>query len=77
MVTAYIFIITKTGSRSDVSAASFLKFDGVKDVTEVYGEYDLIVKVVVPSMNDLQKFMLNMRKIKGIEKTATMISIKD
>lgn len=77
MVTAYIFVITKPGSRSDISKSSFLSMKGVKDVTEVYGEYDLIIKVTVPKMEDLQTFILDLRKVGGIEKTATMISMKD
>jgi DNA-binding Lrp family transcriptional regulator len=77
MVTAYIFIITKPGSRADISSASFLKMEGVKDVTEVYGEYDIIIKVYVKKMEELQKFILNLRKLGGVDKTSTMISMND
>ena len=77
MVVAYIFVITKPGTRSDVSKDSFTKLKGVKDVAEVYGEYDLVVKVQVENMGDLQKFILSLRDIGGVEKTTTMISVKD
>ncbi len=76
MVIAYIFVITKPGSKEYLSKETILKMKGVKDFAEVYGEYDMVLKVVLPNMDDLQKFILNLRKIKGIEKTVTMIGVK-
>jgi len=75
MVTAYIFIITKPGGRVDVSPEALMKFKEVKDVTEVYGEYDVVIKVQVKEMSDLQKLIKQIREIGGVDKTTTMISI--
>lgn len=71
MITAYVFVIMKSGIK--VPKDKFLKLEGVKEVAEVYGKYDLIIKVMLSKLTDLQKFILNLRKIKGVEKTITMI----
>ncbi|MCD6576042.1 MAG: Lrp/AsnC ligand binding domain-containing protein [Nanoarchaeota archaeon] len=75
MITAYIFVVTNPSIKVDWTA-KFLKSDKVKDITEVYGKYDLIIKVKLKDINELNKFILNLRKIKGVEKTTTLISTK-
>lgn len=76
MINAYILIVVKSGSEEKVSKK--LQNDKrVKDVSIVYGEYDLIAKVETESMEDLQKFIIkNIRNIKDVQRTSTMISIK-
>lgn len=76
MVVAYVFIIVKPGSRAEVTSADFLKSEGVKDVTEVYGEYDVVVKIQAKDIAELTKIIKNFRKIDGVEKTTTMIGIQ-
>lgn len=75
MVVAYIFIIAKPGSRLDISSETLMKIEGVKEVTDVYGEYDTVVKVEVPELKDLQTIVKKFREIGGVEKTTTMISM--
>jgi DNA-binding Lrp family transcriptional regulator len=76
MVKAYVFVIAKPGSRLDVSAAEFLKWPEVKEAAQVYGEYDMVVKLEVPKIEDLQKFIIKFRELGGVEKTTTMIAMK-
>jgi DNA-binding Lrp family transcriptional regulator len=75
MITAYIFIITKPGGRVDISPEALMKFKEVKDVTEVYGEYDIVIKVQVKEMADLQTLIKNIRALGEVEKTTTMIAM--
>lgn len=75
MITAYIFITTKPGGRADLSPEVLKKFKEVKDVTEVYGEYDIIIKVQAKEMADLQTLIKKIREIGGVEKTTTMIAM--
>jgi DNA-binding Lrp family transcriptional regulator len=75
VVTAYVFIMVKPGARLDVSPETLMKITGVKDVTEVYGENDVIVKVQVPQLKDLQTMIKKLRESGGIEKTTTMIGM--
>jgi len=72
MVTAYILIVVAPGKENQV-AGNLLKMSEVKDLGIVYGEYDIIIKVEVPSMEALQNFVLKIRKDKNIERTSTMI----
>jgi DNA-binding Lrp family transcriptional regulator len=74
MVIAYVMIVTEPGTEKKISS-DLKKMDSVKDVGIVYGEYDIIVKVEVSSMLDLQNFILGLRKNKGIQRTTTMISV--
>ncbi|RLI05777.1 Lrp/AsnC family transcriptional regulator [Candidatus Bathyarchaeota archaeon] len=47
----------------------------VKEAETVYGEYDLIVKVDIETLDDLDDFVFNtLRKIAGIEKTTTLLT---
>ncbi len=74
MVIAYVMIVTEPGTESKI-ARELKKKESVKDVGVVYGEYDIILKIEVSSMLDLQNFILEMRKNKGIQRTTTMISV--
>lgn len=76
MVKAYVFVVTKPGGRLDISSAEFTKWPEVKDVTQVYGEYDWVIKLEVPKIEDLQKFIIKFRELGGVEKTTTMIAMK-
>jgi DNA-binding Lrp family transcriptional regulator len=75
MVVAYILVIVKPGTEEEV-AGRLMKEKVVKDVGIVYGEYDIITKVELPTMEDLQNFILKMRRDKNIERTSTMIVAK-
>jgi len=76
LVTAYILLIVKPGEESTV-AERLTKMDGVKDVSVVYGEYDIVAKVEKPSMEELQNFLIkNIRGIDEVERTSTMIALK-
>jgi len=74
MVVAYILMMVEPGSENRV-AAQLLKRSEVKDVAVVYGEYDIICKVEVDSMEALQSFIIGLRKKnKAIRTTTTMIA---
>lgn len=48
---------------------------GVKEVITTYGEYDMIIKVEVESLDKLDDFVFNkLRVIEGIELTTTLIN---
>jgi len=49
----------------------------VKEVTPVYGEYNLIVKTETETIEELNFFIYNeLRKIHGLTATTTMITAK-
>jgi len=76
LVTAYILLIVKPGEES-VVAEKLRKMNEVKDVSVVYGEYDIIAKVEGKDMQGLQNFLIkHIRALDQIERTSTMISLK-
>jgi len=49
----------------------------VKELLSTYGEYDLIIKVSSPSLEDLGNFIFNkLRAIDGVQATTTLIEAK-
>ena len=75
MVTAYVLLVVEPGVESKI-ASKMLKKKEVKDVSVVYGEYDVIMKLEVDSMEVLQDFVISLRKNKGIKRTTTMIAVQ-
>lgn len=76
MITAYLMVIASGDIEKQTKVAEkLLKKKEVLDVSVLYGEYDIIVKIKVKNMSDLQKFVMNLRKEKGVERTNTMVAI--
>jgi DNA-binding Lrp family transcriptional regulator len=76
MSSAIVLINTEIGTESEVINA-LSKIEGVKEVYEVYGMYDIIVKVEAPSHEALRELVINkIRKIPQVRGTTTMIVIE-
>jgi len=76
VIEAYVLLRVKPGQDRSV----FRKVKKLKRVTEmdtVYGEYDLLIKVQVETMEDLDSFIFDtVRAIKGVERSTTLITIE-
>jgi len=74
MIEAFVLIVVKPGNEEKVYEK--LKRDPrVKEDYRVYGEYDIILRVEVPSIEDLDKFHDEvLRRIPEIEMTETLIA---
>ncbi|MBW2982622.1 Lrp/AsnC ligand binding domain-containing protein [Candidatus Woesearchaeota archaeon] len=69
----YILIITSYGKKKSV-ANKLLKFNQIEDVHEIYGQYDIIIKVSAPDIKKLEDFIQNnIRTIKDIQATQTLV----
>ena len=52
------------------------KLDGVKEIHEIYGRFDIVAKVEVTSNEELQSFFQNkISIIEGIRTTETLIAL--
>lgn len=50
-----------------------LKIDGVKEVTGTYGQYDIFVKVQVPTKAQIEKIITkDIRKVHNVVSTTTL-----
>ena len=75
-ITAYTLVRTDHRAiKKLVNRIGKLQF--VKEVTPVYGEYDMIVKTETESIKELTLFIYNqLRTISGLTMTTTMITAK-
>jgi len=76
MIKAYVLLRVKPGMDRSVFK-TVKKLKQVKDLETVYGEYDLLMKIQVETMDDLDAFIFDTaRTIQGVERTTTLITIE-
>jgi DNA-binding Lrp family transcriptional regulator len=76
MVTSYTLARVEP-TKDNIVYEKITSLPEVKEVITTYGEYDMIIKVEVDSLDDLDNFVFSkLRIIKGIESTTTLISAK-
>jgi len=69
---AFILIRAKSGSEQDILDA----LDELEEVTEahfIYGEWDIITKVEVNSLPELNTLVIRIREIPGVQQTSTLV----
>ncbi len=76
MPTAIVLINTEIGAENEV-AQLLMKMEGVREVYEVYGIYDVVVKVEAPTHEALREIIINkIRRISKVKSTTTMLVIE-
>jgi DNA-binding Lrp family transcriptional regulator len=76
MVTAFVMIVSKPGEEKDL-AEDLRKLPEVKEVWEVYGEYDLVARILTDSLQLLDSFVRQqIRRLPSVRLTTTMISVE-
>jgi len=74
MITAYLLINTEH-DKTRIVSTKLSKLEEIEEVTDVYGEYDIIAKIRVNDLTELREFIYNkVRIINGITRTETLIS---
>jgi len=77
MEITYILIKTIYGKLKIVSS-KLKSYEEVEEIHEVYGRYDIIVKVVVPTRDDMKKFIQNkMLILEGVASTESLVVFDD
>ncbi|MCD6458789.1 MAG: Lrp/AsnC ligand binding domain-containing protein [Thermoproteales archaeon] len=74
LITAYILAVTRTGREYDV-AEKISRLENVREVTITYGTWDLVIKIEVDSMAQLDNLVTTIRQIDDIVRTETLIGI--
>jgi DNA-binding Lrp family transcriptional regulator len=73
MVDAYVLIAVSPGSEKRVSKLLSL-MRGVVEVSELYGEYDIIIKARKDSLPELDTFLTDqIRSVSDVKLTSTML----
>jgi DNA-binding Lrp family transcriptional regulator len=69
---AYVLVKAKMGHEIDVMN-NILKIDGVKEVLGTYGQYDIFVKVQVPTRNEIERIITQkIRRVSNVLSTTTL-----
>ena len=75
LMIAFILLVTGAGDEQNIMD-DLRKKDQVIEAGEVYGEYDIVVKVKIDSMRELDRFVTEqIRKLPQIQMTSTLISM--
>ncbi len=75
MPLAYVLIKVDSPTPPDMSE-KLEKVSGVKEVHALFGEFDFILKLVTPTMDEINKTVVKeIRKIPGVKETKTYITI--
>jgi DNA-binding Lrp family transcriptional regulator len=84
LITAYVLvavdynILRLRGATQQNLAAKLLEMKWVESVSIVTGEFDVIIKVRVPRVEDLNNFIITeLRGIEGVKRTETMLVLND
>lgn len=76
MIGAYVLMRIKPGTDRNV-LHEVRKLAQVKAVETVYGEYDMLIKIELETLDELDSFIFDtVRNIKGVEGSTTLITIK-
>ena len=76
MINAYILINMRPGD-SDKPIAEMRKIENIAKISVVAGEFDIVVRVRVKTLEKLLKVTNNIQKISGIMKTTTQVIEKE
>ena len=76
MSTAWVMIQTEPGRERDVYI-HLLEMGVVTETHVAYGEYDLVARIDFTDEREMAKTLIGqMRKVKGIQKTETLIAVE-
>jgi len=76
MITSYILINLQPGS-SDKAIKEMRKIENIRKISIVTGEYDIVVRVEVKTLEKLLKITDKIQMIKGVNKTTTQVIEKE
>jgi len=75
LVLAFIFIKARAGMYSMV-AEDLKEYPEILEIYEVTGDWDIIIKVIMRSYEELNTFLDKISGIKGVESTCIMVVFK-
>ena len=73
-VVAYLLVTTANDGTEEV-LTELRSRPEVSEAYVIYGDWDIIARVSVPSLPELTNFVMALRKFKTIRKTSTLIAL--
>lgn len=76
-VKAYVLVVTDPGATKKVYDA-LVAVNGVVEIHEVMGPYDIVIEISVPSLVDVPPILsTQIRAIDGIQSTTSLVSFPE
>lgn len=72
-VVAFILMVTELAKEQEV-VKELLRIPGVVEARLLYGEFDVLARVEVNNMKELDGVITKVRNTRGVVKTTTLIS---
>jgi len=73
METVYVLIVSELGSEQHI-IEKLLMINEIKEVNQLWGAYDVVVKVVGSTLDDVREIITEkIRMIEGIKTTVSLI----
>ena len=76
MIKAYILTVTYAGKMEKI-LKEMRKLENIESIAVVAGDYDIIVKANVKTLEDLMKLTDKIQSIDGIKRTTTQVIEKE
>ncbi len=77
MIKAYVLVVTNPGETKNVVSA-IGAIQGVVELHEVMGPYDIVVEIEVESLSDVPPILSDkIRTVPGIESTTSLVTFPD
>ncbi len=75
MTTAYVLVVTEAAAMRRVAAA-LREVEGISEVNEVMGPYDVVAKLEADSITEVSAVLADtIRTIDGIQTTTTLVAL--
>jgi len=69
---AFVLVVVSVGLEYEISKKR-KEIEGVREVYTTYGSWDIIAKIEAESIKDIEKAVIAIRKISGVEYTETLL----
>ncbi len=73
-IIAYLLIVSEIGKEHDLVEEIQSIGSEITETRVVYGEYDIVVRIEVESMSELDEIVTKIRKMPNVVRTITLIS---
>jgi len=73
---AIVLISVSPSTSTSAISEKLCRVEGIKDIHEITGQYDIFVNISAPSIAEVNKCVDEIRSIEGVVNTNTMIILK-
>ena len=70
---AYLILVVSPGKEYEI-LRKLLELEVVSEAHIVYGEFDIVAKLEVNDLSELERTVMGVRKIPGVERSVTLIA---